>query len=262
MSPEVCVKLRPLPPARPHGQLREVFPDVFFVQGTMRFPGPVPVHVSRNMVVVRQGSELTLINTLRLDDAGLAALAALGTVKHVVRLAAFHGSDDAFYKERFGATVWAVKGQFYAEGFETVPDEAKIYFRADRELDESTALPLTGARLYRFASVPAGEALLLLEREGGVVVSGDSLQNWTAPDPYMNLLGRWSLWLLGFFAAHNVGPGWLKQTKPAPEELEGILALPFEHVLPSHGEVVLGGAREKYRPSVTAAAAWSQGARG
>jgi hypothetical protein len=255
------MKHRPLPPARPHGQLREVFPDVFFVQGTMRFPGPVAVHVSRNMVVVRQGAELTLVNTLRLDEDGLAALSALGTVKHVVRLAAFHGSDDAFYKERFGATVWAVKGQFYAEGFDPAPNESKVYFRPDQVVDETTALPLAGARLYRFVSVPGGEALLLLEREGGIVIAGDSLQNWTAPDAYMNWPGRWALRLMGFLAPHNVGPGWLKQLKPAAEELEGILALPFEHVLPSHGDPVIGGAREKYRPAVTAAANWSRSQR-
>jgi hypothetical protein len=255
------VKHRPHPPARPHGQLREVFPEVFFVQGTMRFPGPVAVHVSRNMVVVRRGAELTLVNTVRLDDAGLAALSALGEVKHVVRLAAFHGSDDAFYKERFGATVWAVKGQSYAEGFDPSPTEEKVYFRPDHVVDESMALPIAGARLYPFASVPGGEALLLLEREGGILVAGDSLQNWTAPDAYFNWLGRWSLRLFGFFAPNNVGPGWLKQTKPAAEELEGILALPFDHVLPAHGDPVIGGAREKYRPSVLAAANWSRSQR-
>jgi hypothetical protein len=31
------------------------------------------------------------------------------------------------------------------------------------------------------------------------------------------------------------------------EELCGILDLEFEHVLPGHGEPVVGGAKEKYR---------------
>lgn len=252
---------RPHPPAHPHGPLTEVFPDLFFVQGTTRFPGPVPVTCSRNMAVVRQGDELVLINSLRLDDAGLAALDALGRVKHVIRLAGFHGSDDPFYRERCGATVWAVKGQFYQSGFATEPDPAKVYFQADRELDETTALPLAAARLYRFGSVRPGEALLLLERDGGIVISGDALQNWVGPDPYFNWLGRWSMRAMGFFRPQNVGPGWLKQTKPSPEELLGVLDLPFEHVVPGHGELVRGRARELYRPAVTAAAEWSRTAR-
>lgn len=248
------------PEARPHGSFSEPFPDVFFVTGTMRFPGPVAVTCSRNMVVLRHGEELTLVNTVRLDDAGLAALDGLGRVRHVVRLAGFHGSDDPFYKDRYGATVWAVKGHTYARGFDLSPPASAIYFRADREMDETTELPVP-ARLYRFASVPNGEALLLLERHGGVVVSGDALQNWVGPDRYFNWLGRSSMRWMGFFAAHNVGPGWLRQTRPDPAELRAVLDLPFEHVLPSHGTPVIGGARDAYQPALEAAAAWAQKAR-
>jgi hypothetical protein len=41
------------PPALPHGELRELLPDVFFVTGTVALPGPLPVRFSRNMTVVR-----------------------------------------------------------------------------------------------------------------------------------------------------------------------------------------------------------------
>ena len=72
-------------PALPHGDIQEVFPDVFFVTGTMQtvLMG-AHWHFSRNMTIVRDGTELTLINTVRLDDAGLAQLDALGTVKNVL----------------------------------------------------------------------------------------------------------------------------------------------------------------------------------
>jgi hypothetical protein len=248
------------PSARPHGVLTELFPDVFFVTGTMRF-SQAPVQLSRNMVVVRQGGALTLINTLRLDDAGLAALEKLGRVEHVVRLAGFHGSDDPFYKERYGATVWAVKGHAYARGFSIAPKPEAIYFRADRTMEPGSELPVPG-RLFAFESCPCGEGILVLDREGGIAIPGDALQNWVAPDPYFNWLGRWSMRAMGFFRPHNVGPGWLKQIKPDPAELRAVLDLPFEHVLPAHGEPVRGNAREKYRPALTAAAEWSARARG
>src|SRR5687768_17538536 len=133
LSPRNHLPRRPLVtppflPAWPHGALVEVFPDVFFATGSIRFPGPIPVFGSRNMTVVRDGTSLTLINTVRLDDAGLAALDALGRVENVVRLAGFHGSDDAFYKDRYGATVWAVPGHVYARGFDLKPPPEACYF--------------------------------------------------------------------------------------------------------------------------------------
>lgn len=242
------------PPARPHGALTEVLDNLFFVSGTMRFPGPIPIHISRNMVVVRDGGSLTLVNSVRLDDAGLAALDALGKVEHVVRLAGFHGSDDPFYKERYGATVWAVANQPYAAGFSLKPTASARYFEADREL--GAELPVAG-RVYTFASCTVGEGLLVPDREGGVVISGDVLQNW-APDPYFNWLGRTIMRPMGFFRPHNVGPGWLKQARPRAEELRGLLDVVSSHVLPAHGAPVLGEARAKYQPAIEAAATWAE----
>ncbi len=244
------------PLARPHGSLNEVFPDVFFVTGTMGFPIPIPMHMSRNMVVVRDAGSLVIVNSVRLGDAGLAALDSLGRVKHVVRLAGFHGSDDPFYKERYGATVWAVRNQPYSAGFALDPAPSARYFSPDREVEAGTDLPLAGS-LYTFPSCKVGEGLLVLDHEGGIVVAGDALQNWAVPDEYFNWLGRLVMRPMGFIRAHNVGPGWLKQARPAAAELRGILDLPFAHVLPAHGTPVVGDARTKFRPAIEAAANWA-----
>lgn len=71
---------------------------------------------SRNMVIVRENGELTLINTVRLDEEGLTALEHLGHVKNVVRIGAFHGYDDAFYLDRYHAQLWAIKGMIHQSG--------------------------------------------------------------------------------------------------------------------------------------------------
>lgn len=239
---------RPHPKAQPHGELRQILPDVFFVTGTVAMPGPLPVAFSRNMTVVRQDGELTLINSVRLDEAGLAALERLGQVKHVLRLAGFHGMDDAFYQERYGARVWALRGQLYGAGFKK-PRPDQVYLQPDVEVDATTALPLRGARLYLFTTRPP-EGLLLLEREGGILVSGDCLQNWQRADRYFSLLGGWMMRAFGFLKPHNLGPGWLRAAKPTAAEVRGVLDLPFQHVLPAHGEAVIGGAREAYRPVI------------
>ncbi len=248
---------RPHPPPRPHGALDEVFPGVFFVTGTMRFPGPVPVLISRNMTVLRDGSSLTVVNSVRLDDEGLAALDALGRVEHVVRLAGFHGADDPFFKERYGATVWNVGDQPYAAGFNPRPPPDQRYFQPDQTVNDGDELP-GGGRVIAFSSVAAGEGLLHLDRDGGLLVAGDVLQNWAEPDGYFNTLGRWSLRAMGFVKPCNVGPGWLKQMKPAAPELRRLLDLPFEHLLPAHGTPVVGQASVRYRPALEAAVAWAE----
>jgi hypothetical protein len=236
---------RPHPPALPHGEIREVLPDVFFVTGTMKMPGPLPVTFSRNMTIVREGGRLVLVNSVRLTDAGLAALDALGKVTDVVRLAGFHGMDDPFYAERYGARVWALKGQRYVSGFDPSGPE---YFTAQTAM-EKDAMPIEGASLYAIgARVPEG--LLVLPKHGGIVVSGDSLQNWASTDAYFSLMGGGMMRLGGFIKPHNVGPAWFKNGKPPLAEMRGILDLEFANLMPAHGSPVIGGARDAYRPAI------------
>lgn len=233
--------------ALPHGELREVFEEIWFVTGTVRMPGPLPVAFSRNMTVVRQDGALTLVNSVRLDEGGLGALEALGDVRHVVRLAAFHGMDDRFYKERYGAKVWAVDGSHYLPGFES--DPSKAYFTPDERMTSDGALPVRAARLVRIGSAKPPEGLLLLDRDGGIIVSGDALQNWSAPDAYFSFLGRVMMRAMGFIKPYNIGPGWLRGAKPDLAEVRGLLDLDFEHVLPAHGAEVIGDAKAKFRPA-------------
>jgi hypothetical protein len=243
---------RPFPEAQRHGPLKEVFDDVFFVTGTVRMPGPIPITFSRNMVVLRNEGALTLVHSMRLDEAGLRALEKLGDVKHVIRLAGFHGMDDPFYKDRYGAKVWSVKGSVYSTGFSADPKPEQIYFEPDAVIDETTTLPIAGARLHRFPCAKGGEGLLLLERDGGIVVAGDSMQNWAATDAYFNLPGKVMMRGMGFIKPHNLGPGWLRAAQPETAGLRAVLDLPFSHLLPVHGEPVRGDAREKFRSRIEA----------
>ncbi len=245
----MAVVTRPFPPAQPHGELDEVLPGVFLVTGTIRLPGPLPVRFSRNMTVVREGERLVLLNSVRLDEAGLAKLDRLGKVTDVIRLAGNHGLDDPFYADRYGAKVWALKGQRYTPGFDTkAPD---TYFTPQVEVDAATVLPITGARIHFIQSQPT-EGLLLLALHEGVLVSGDCLQNWATTDAYFSWLARRLMPRMGFIRPHNVGPAWFKQSKPPIDEVRAILGLPFTNVLPAHGTPVIGGALERYRPVIEA----------
>jgi hypothetical protein len=240
------VVARPFPAVLPHGDLTEILPGLHFVTGTVAMPGPLSPHVSRNMTVVREGERLVLVNSVRLDDRGLAALDALGKVTDVLRIAAAHGMDDPFYKDRYGAKVWAVKGQRYTPGFAA---SAPAYFEPDVEMEPTTKLPLEGARLQVIHSLRP-EGLLLLDRDDGVLVSGDCLQNWAAVDAYSSFFTGVMMRVMGFIKPYNVGPAWLKNGKPPIEEMRAILGLPFTKVIPAHGSPALVDARERYRPAI------------
>ena len=225
----------PHPPAQKHGELREVLPDIFFVTGTFKASGLVSF--GRNMTVVRRGGELVIVNSVRLDDAGLAALDKLGKVTHVIRLAGNHGMDDPFYAERYGAKVWVIKGQKYRA------------FTPHHEIDASTELPIPGAKAY-VIDAAAPEGLLLLPEHGGTLIAGDCLQNWATPDENCSFVARVMMRPMGFIKAHNVGPMWFKKAKPPKAQVRGILDLTFANVLPAHGAPVIGNARELYRPRI------------
>lgn len=163
------------PPAWPHGEIQEIFPDIFFVTGTnkVRHEG-VDIQTSRNMVIVRNGSELTLINSVRLNKEGLEKLNQLGRVAHIVRIGAFHGRDDAFYRNLYqSAQLWTLKGMIYENGL-----------KSDRELIQGGNMPFPECSLFVFETSSLPEGILHIEKEGGILVTCDSIQNITATDQF------------------------------------------------------------------------------
>ncbi len=236
---------RPFPPAHPHSELVEVLPDLFVVTGTMKLGGPM--RFGRNMTVVRQGERLILVNTVRLDGNGLAALDKLGKVTDVIRIAGNHGMDDPFYADRYGAKVWMVKGQRYVGGFKHgAPD---VYFDAAVEMDTTTPLPIDGAKLVIIDSRPP-EGLLLLPHHGGTIISGDCFQHWAEPDAYTSGVAKVVMKVMGFIKPHNIGPAWLKKCKPPADQLRALADLGFANVLTAHGASVVGNGVTLYRPAI------------
>ncbi len=251
MDQKVKQDTHKLLPAMAHGTITKLFNNIWVVKGAMKMPMLMPMKISRSMVILKDADsdELTLVNSMRLSETGLAALEKLGKVTNVIRIAGFHGRDDGFYRQRYGATVYAIKGQVYIRKFDQ-KSSPKEYMQADSYLDKDSPLPIKLARLKIFESSNPPEALLLLQQDGGVLLAGDSLQNTAKPDEYVSFLARKMMGKMGFFKEYNVGPGWLQFAKPNAAEVRSILDLEFDHVLPGHGEPVIGGAKEKYRPVI------------
>ena len=230
-------------PAMPHDPPVEVFPDVFMVRGSYR--ANRLMKFSRNMVLVRHEGELSLVNSVRLSTEGERQLDALGSVRHVIRLGYFHGCDDRYYVDRYGAELWAPKGS------RTEPGP-----RASRILEAGGQLPFPSAQTFLFSLSRHPEAVILLERHGGLLLTCDCLQHY-ADRRFNSLFANIVMPLMGFPLRMLVGPLWLKAMTPEGKSLKEDFArigqLNFDHLIAGHGSICQGGAQEKARSAIVKA---------
>lgn len=223
------------PPQAPFGSIQEPFPNVFFVTCGFRFAAGMTI--TRNMTIVRQDGDLTVINSARLDPDGEAALDKLGRVKHLVRLGAFHGADDPYYVDRYKPTLWAPPKTKHAGALKT-----------DRELAVG-ACPIEGARVFLFEHAKQAEGAILLERDGGLLITVDSYQNWESFDG-CSLLSKLAMFFMGFGPMRIGGP-WLKAMGPEVRaDFEQLVKLPFVHLIPAHGQILKDTAKQGLRTAM------------
>ncbi len=213
-----------LPALEPHGPIQTLLPDVFYVTGSVVM---VPLmRLTRNMTIVRSGGALTLINSVRLSDAGQAELEALGEVKNVVRIGV-HGMDDAWYVQKYGATLWGLPNVKHAN------DQVAAETLADDHL------PCPDLQLFRFEDTVAPESALLYTGEGGgLLITCDCVQNWEHTkgcSPVAKVATR----LMGFIKPAQIGPPWRKGMTPKGGSLEPdfqrLATLDFVHLIAGHG---------------------------
>ena len=231
------------PAAQRHDPIEELFEDVFWVHGSMRLaPG---MRINRNMVVLRDGSDITLISPVRLSQEGEAALDALGTVKHVVRIGPAHGYDDRYYVEHYGAEFWRhrIGGRYL------IPKVTKA-------LAGGAKLPVKDAELFAFEETKFPEFAILVKRDGGLLITCDSLQNWVNRR-HCSLLARVAMPITGFKLNTLVGPPWKKaMTREGGSlrpDFERLLELDFDHLIAAHGALCRGGAKARVREAVARA---------
>ena len=224
------------PPALSHGSIEEIFADVFFVSGAMETVlQDRDWKFSRNMTVVRDGERLIIVNSVRLGEQGLAELDGLGRVTDVIRLGSLHGRDDPFYVNRYGAQYWAMPGMQHETGLQ-----------ASHTLTSDGPLPISDAGLFDFQTTQIPEGILRIDREGGILIACDALQNWLAPDEFFSNSSRELMQQMGFFTPANLGPVWVQRAEPGAEDFTRLKQLSFRHALCGHGDPLRDTAHEDY----------------
>ncbi|MCG9691791.1 hypothetical protein L1D55_08510 [Vibrio sp. Isolate22] len=227
------------PSVTAHDDICQVYPDVFLLRGSIKL-GPA-ARINRNMVIIRESNELTLINPVRMDDARLSQLDDLGCVKHIVRLGDFHGLDDRFYLNRYQCEFWAQANQKTY----TLPIPTKL-------LAQDSELPFSGAELFEFKLTTHSEAAIIIKKHK-LLITTDSIQyhdDWH----YFSLPAKLVFRLLGFKKGVNIGPPWLKQVTPKggsiKEDFDRLLQLDFDALISAHGVWLRAGAKRLLRDEV------------
>lgn len=223
------------------GKLEQVFDDIWWAWGTVRVgPG---VSFPRNMALVREAGELVAIHPVMMPDDVQRQIEALGPIKHIVRLGAFHGMDDAAYLEKYGATAWAPEGVELATGA-----------RIDRVLKAGEHGPFADGTVFDFTASRSREMALHVKRHGGVLLTCDSVQNWQ-DIAGVSLLAKLATRRMGFRGRACIGPGWRKRSEPKDgvgfkADFERLLALDWKHLLTAHGPPMRDTARDELRANV------------
>lgn len=229
------------PAAMPHGPLTRVADGVHIVRGTYRMgPGVV---INRTMTVLEGPDGLVVINPIRLDEAGEAALAKLGAVKHLVKISDSHRLDDPYYVSRFMPTFW------------TLPGAQIGSLTSDRTLGPDSPIP--GATVVRYGKTAGWiEAGFMTPLGGGTLVTCDAVQNHVDTDG-LSLMAKLVTPLLGFKGGVIVPKVWRRYHKVAGTQVRDTLgaleSLAFENLVAGHGPAVVGGASARVRDAIAKA---------
>lgn len=224
------------PPAYPHDELKVLYPGVYFLHGSIKMgPG---MRMNRNMIVLEDGGDLTLINPVRMNEEGLASLEGLGEVKRIIRLGDFHGLDDSFYLDRYQCEFWAQNSQ------DTYPTP-----KATHIISSETQSPFPNSAFFIFETARYPEAALLLN-DHKLLITTDSVQ-YHADWSYFTRFTKFAFKLLGFKTGINIGPPWLKRVTPKggsmKSDFEKLLALDFDALVAAHGLCLESGAKDALR---------------
>ena len=224
----------------PHGDIELLDTDVFAIRGSIKL-NPL-MRISRNMGIGREGSELTLVNPIRLRSEIERKLTQLGKVKNIVRLGAFHGIDAPYYVEKFAAQFWSQpNGKLYTEPL------------IDIEIGMGGLTPTSDSEFFEFRGTKEPECALLLKRGKGVLLTCDAIQNY-GDYSFNNWLAKLVMPRMGFLKTTVIGPIWLKLMTPENESLKleflRLLEFKFDKLLSAHGTFLEQGAHEAVEVAV------------
>jgi hypothetical protein len=215
----------------PHGELRQLAPNLWIVRGGMPFP------IYRNMVVYRlPDGRLMLHSLVALSEAGMKQLEALGKPSILVVPHGYDGMDAHWYRER------------YPQAALLTPDEERSRVEEDGTKvtdDPARVLPSLGFRLHKVVGLKFAEYVLEAPVEGGTALICNSVLAHGGAAP-SGLIGR--LVATSMMSGEKLAPGRMLRTFMVKDEVTFKTFLGTLPTIPnvkivtvSHGDPITGG---------------------
>ena len=140
----------------PHGEFRQLAPNLWIVRGGLAFP------VYRNMVVYRlPDGRLVLHSLVALSEAGMKQLEALGKPSIMVVPHGYDGMDAHWYLERYPQAAFLTpdeeRSRIEALGMKITDDPARV-------------LPSLGFKLHKVVGLKFTEYVLEAPVDGGTAL--------------------------------------------------------------------------------------------
>jgi len=229
----IFMNMHSYPSPMPHGPIEQLFDNVFWVHGSVKLAPAMTMN--RNMVIIKDGSKLTLINPVRLNKSEEVKLEQLGDICRVMRLGDFHGLDDRYYVDKYQTEFWCQHGSTTY----SAPTPSHI-------IESGIDSPITNSTFFVFEKAKFPEAALLMT-DHKLLITTDSIQHhsdWS----YTNFLGRITLKLMGFELKTQIGKPWLKRVTAKGDSLkpdfDRLCALDFDTLLAAHGTPLKSSANQ------------------
>jgi hypothetical protein len=83
----------------PHQKIQKNYENIYSLMGSMKLFGVFKY--SRNMVILKDGDNLCIVNPVRLNEGEKKKLLELGKIHSILKLGRLHSVDLPYYMDKF-----------------------------------------------------------------------------------------------------------------------------------------------------------------
>lgn len=221
---------------QPHGALRQLAPGLHCVEGAF---GRSPLGRRMTVITLPSGA-LALHSAIRMDEAGMAALDALGPVAAVIVPTTFHSTDAPWFAARYpAASLLAPRSSLPRLG-KRLPTALP--------LDEGWSDDLAGALAWQQIEGARHHEAVFFHAASRTLILTDLVFNLGAE---FTGLSRLLLRINGIYG--RFGPsrllryGFVRDKAALLDSVRRMEAWDYDRIVMSHGEVLEGGGKARLR---------------
>ena len=191
--------------------------------------------IGRTMTIYKDGDDLIILNSIRVNEAVEKDILELGQVKHLVRMCDAHGLDDPYYFDKFKPTYWGLDTFKAINGPNGPLRHTKVLQEGDTPIPNMKVVTIQSGK----------ECTFWIPDHGGTVIACDLVQNVTEIPIHASWFGgkitKWG----GFMGECTCAPPLWKilHGKDHKQAVQNILSWDFENLFTAHGSARVGGAK-------------------